>query len=355
MKNPPTIHDLAADLNISATTVWRALNSRGRISTATRKRVLARAAAIKYAPSLVAQNLSRGRTQTLGIVVPMIDQPVFASLVETIEEAAFGRGYNVILCDARLDIARETEYVRMLLSRRVEGLILVPFAKRTAGWDAHLVELQKKNVPVILLEQDIPTSRFTKVVVDNFGAAYAVTRHLIDLGHRRLAFAFHPIHEWDPVGKERLAGFEHAVAEAGLDGKAKRLLDAFAFKGEHVWRYQRQTIVDCFGRTDRPTALFCGMDMLAIQAMQTLGELGLRIPSDVAVAGFDNIAFSQFTQPPLTTVQQPIGEMGRRAATILFDRIEGKRGPRTRATCERLPCRLVIRQSCGAGLQTNSL
>jgi DNA-binding LacI/PurR family transcriptional regulator len=348
MKNPPTIHDLAADLNISATTVWRALNNQNRISTATRERVLARAAAINYAPSLVAQNLSRGHTQTLGVVVPMVDHPVFASLIEKIEEAAFHRGYNVILCDARLSIARETEYARMLLRRRVEGVIVVPFAKRDAGWDAHLVELQKRNVPVILLEQNLPTTRFTRIVADNFGAAYAVTRHLIDLGHKSLAFAFHPVHEWDPVGKERLAGFDHAVAEAGLEKRATRTLDAFAFSGEHVWRYQRQSIVDCFSRKGRPTALFCGMDMLAIQAMQTLREMDLRIPSDVAVAGFDNIAFSQFTQPPLTTVQQPIAEMGRRGADILFDRIEGKRSPREKVVCERLPCQLVIRQSCGA-------
>jgi len=176
-----------------------------------------------------------------------------------------------------------------------------------------------------------------------------VTRHLIGLGHQRLAFAFHPVHEWDPVGKERLAGFNRAVAEAGLTKKAKWLLDAFTFEGERVWRYQPETIAACFRRTDRPTALFAGMDMLAIQVMETLREIGLQIPRDVAIAGFDDIEFSRFTQPPLTTVRQPTEDMGRRAAEILFDRIEGKR--RSKALCERLPCRLVIRQSCGAPLQ----
>src|ERR1700727_1692405 len=107
MKSLPTIHDLAADLNISATTVWRALNNRDRISNATRKRILARAAAIHYAPSLVAQNLSRGRAQTVGVGVPMVDHPIFASLIERIEEPASHRGYNVMLCDTRLDMARE--------------------------------------------------------------------------------------------------------------------------------------------------------------------------------------------------------------------------------------------------------
>ncbi len=347
MSKAPTIHDLAADLQISATTVWRALNGHDRISEATRERVLARAKAIKYVPSLVAQNLSHGRTQTLGVIVPMIGHPVFSSLIEKIEETAFARGYSIILCDARLDVDRETEYARMLLRRRVEGVIVIPFAQRTGNWDAHLVELQKRNVPVVLLEQDLPTIRFAKVVADNFQAAHDLTRHLINLGHKRLAFAFHPVHDWDPVGRERLAGFDRAVADAGLSKQARHLLDVFAFAGEKVWRYQPEQLIACFRSRDRPTALFAGMDMLAIHALETLRELGLRVPKDVAVAGFDNLEFSNFTQPPLTTVQQPTVEMGQRAAEILFELI-AKKGTRKKIISERLPCRLVIRQSCGS-------
>ena len=350
MSRAPTIHDLAADLKISATTVWRALNNHDRISAATRARVLARAKAVNYVPSLVAQNLSHGRTQTLGVIGPMIGHPVFSSLIEKIEETAFDRGYSVILCDAHLDLQREIAYARMLERRRVEGVIVIPFARRAEEWDRHLVELQKRNVPVVLLEQDLPTNRFAKVVADNFAAAHDMTRHLIGLGHTRLAFAFHPVHEWDPVGKERLAGFNRAIADAGLTKKAKWLLDAFTFAGERFWHYQPEKIAACFRHADRPTALFAGMDMLAIPVMETLREIGLHIPRDVAVAGFDDIEFSRFTHPPLTTVRQPTEDMGRRAAEILLDRIEGK--PRRKPVCERLPCRLVIRQSCGAQPQT---
>ncbi len=213
----------------------------------------------------------------------------------------------------------------MLLRRRVEGVIVVPFAERSGKWDRHLVELQKRQVPVILLEQDLPTNRFDRVVADNFGAAYEMTRHLIKLGHQRLAFCVSSGKTTgDPVGKERLAGFDHAVADAGLSKKATHLLDVFTFGGDQVWRYQSERITDCFSRPGHPTALFAGMDMLAIQAMETLRKMGLRIPEDVAVTGFDNIEFSRFTQPPLTTVMQPAEEMGRRAAEILFDRIENK-------------------------------
>ena len=313
----------------------------------TRARVLQRAHAVDYVPSLVAQNLSHGRTRTLGVIVPMIGHPVFSSLVETIEKIAFSRGYNVILCDAQLDIAREAEYTRRLLQRRAEGVIVVPFSKRVRHWDDHLVELQRRNVPVVLLEQDLPSNRFPRVVADNFTAATQMTRHLIGLGHRRIVFAFHPIHERDFVGRKRLEGFRYAMAERGLEKKATLLLDACEFGPRQVLRYHGERVAACFRRRDRPTALFAGMDMLAIRAMDTLRKLGLQIPRDIAVTGFDNVEFSEFTDPPLTTVQQPTDEMGRMAAEILFDRIEGSPGWRGKDLCQRLPCRLVIRHSCG--------
>ncbi|HSI84601.1 MAG: LacI family DNA-binding transcriptional regulator [Candidatus Methylacidiphilales bacterium] len=367
-----TIHDLAADLQISSTTVWRALQGHARISQATKERVLARAREMNYVPSQVAQNLSHGRTQTLGVIVPAVGHPVFSALVETIESQAFERGYNVILCDTRLDLEREAQYARMLLSRRVEGVVLVPFAKRAADWEQPWAELLQRQIPVVLVEQDLSTAiTFPKVVADNFGAARAMTQHLIDKGHRRIAFAFHPVHSWDSVGNERLAGFNQAMRDAGLSSDARLILDAAVFEGEAaLWRYQPEEILQAFQKEDRPTALFAGMDMLAIRAMETLRSAGLRIPEDVAVAGFDNVEFSDFTVPPLTTVQQPITAMGCRAVQILLKAIEDKEdaggvhpGNGTASGVElqipkrihdRLPCELIIRQSCGTHLKRSA-
>jgi DNA-binding LacI/PurR family transcriptional regulator len=347
LNKTPTIHDLAADLKVSATTVWRALNDRPRVSDKTRARVIDRANALRYVPSLVAQNLSHGRTRTLGVIVPMIGHPVFSSLLEEIEAAAFDRGYNVILCDARLDLAREAEYARRLLQRRVEGVIVVPFSKRSRDWDSHLIDLQQAHVPVVLLEHELPSNRFSRVVADNLNAALQMTRHLIRLGHQRIAFAFHPGHERDFVGRDRLEGFKRAMAEAGLTGQSTLLLEACDFGPRQILHYHREVIAGCFSSVHRPTALFAGMDMLAIRALETLRELGLRVPQDVAVAGFDNLEFSRFTQPPLTTVEQPTQEMGRLAAEIVFERIDGKNASPKKAVCARLPCRLIVRESCG--------
>jgi LacI family repressor for deo operon, udp, cdd, tsx, nupC, and nupG len=177
------------------------------------------------------------------------------------------------------------------------------------------------------------------------GAAYAMTRHLLDLGHRRIAFAFHPVRTWDPVGQERLAGFKKAMAEAGLTREATLLLDATELEAGRILNYRPESIETCFRRKDRPTALFAGMDSLAIQAMETLRGLGLAVPRDVSVAGFDDIEFSRFTQPSLTTVSQPIQAMAVRASQLLFEQIKARTVSRKKIA-ERLPCNLVIRSSC---------
>jgi DNA-binding LacI/PurR family transcriptional regulator len=201
------------------------------------------------------------------------------------------------------------------------------------------------------MEHELPGNRFDSVVAENFAATYQMTRHLIELGHKRIAFAYHPLHQRDPVARERVAGFNQAMSDAGLKQKASLLLDACDFGERLLLRYRPEEIVNCFTQQDRPTALFAGMDLLAICAMETLREMGLQIPRDVAVVSFDNIEFSQWTSPPLTTVHTPTEEMGRRAVEILFDRIESNASHRSKISYERLPCRLVIRQSCGGSLR----
>ncbi len=195
-------------------------------------------------PSLVAQNLSHGRTRTIGVIVPTIAHPIFSALVEKVEAAAFERGYNIVLGNSRLDLGCEAEYVRMLHRRRVEGVIVVPFSKNAPeDWDSHLVELQKHRVPVVLLEQELPGNRFARVVADNYGAAYQMTRHFVDLGHKRIAFAFHAFHERDLVGRERVAGFRQAMADCGLARKAELLLDACQFGPGRELIYQQEKII----------------------------------------------------------------------------------------------------------------
>jgi DNA-binding LacI/PurR family transcriptional regulator len=347
----PTIHDLAADLNISATTVWRAINNRDRVSAVTRERVRARAKELNYEPSLVAQNLSHGRTSTLGVLVPRIGNMVFSRLVETVEQVAFERGYCVILCNLVRRLGLEVEYTRMLYRRRVEGVVVVPFGPKTREWDKILEDLENKGVAVVLLEQTLQSSRFSTVVADNYGASYEMTQHLIRLGHTRLAFVSSTSDNEDVNFLERLEGFKQAVAHAGLNDKARLLLDVYekADDGSPL-RYSSKEIKECLSGPDRPTGIFTLTDTLAIQVMGTIREMNLNIPRDVAVAGFDNIDFAEYTVPPLTTMEHPTEQMARRAAEMLFEKIEAGSSATKEPALERLPCKMIIRKSCGAYL-----
>ncbi len=354
MSKSPTIHDIAADLKISTTTVWRALNDRGRVSAKTRDLVRARAQEINYEPSLVAQNLSHGRTSTLGFLVPRVAHPVFSVLIEVFEKIAFDRGYCVILCNVAHDIHRETEYTRMLYRRRVEGVVAVPFGQQDKDWESILMELHKRSIPVVLLEHGLKSNLYSTVVVDNFDAAYRMTNHLIGLGHTRLAFASHTSEVNDSIWQERLAGFQQAVKEAGLTDKAQLILDNYKLNNSGR-TYSSEAILSHFSNPDRPTAVFAVMDKLAIEIMDTLRRMKLDVPGDVAVVGFDDIEFSQHTVPPLSTVRQPTEQMARRAVEILFNQIDASAETNIAPVFERLPCELIIRESCGGNKASNTL
>lgn len=347
----PTIHDVARRLKVSATTVWRAINNRPRVSASTKQRVLRAVEQLGYRPSLLAQNLSRGQTQTLGVVVPMIGNPVYAALVRAIEQVAFQRDYNIILCDTDFQADRERKYLDLLLRRKVEGILLIPFAKRADSDLAHIFALEKAGVAVVAIQQPLAGSNITQVAPDNVNAARAMTQHLLRLGHRRIAFVHSGLESWHPAMCERFEGYRLAHAEAGVPLDPSLVVQAGAFEavladGSSVFDADR--VAQLLQRPDRPSAIFAPVDVLAIRVMGVIRNLGLRIPEDVAVAGFDDILMSAYLDPPLTTVRHPAAQVGRRAAELLFERLEAGDSAVLKPTVERVPCELVIRRSCGS-------
>jgi DNA-binding LacI/PurR family transcriptional regulator len=352
---PPTIQDLAATLNISSTTVWRALNNSPRVSSKTRQRVLRAAKKLNYRPSLVAQTLLRGKTQTLGVVVPMIGNPVYASLVRAVEQVAYAHKYNIILCDTDFQLEREQEYVDLLARRRVEGVAVIPFAARSGADDyAHLMNLPRQGVAVVAMQQEVPGEAMDAIVPDNLGAARAMTAHLLSLGHRRIGFLHGGMQPWNVPMRERFDGYRLALQEADVELDESLILQAGSFESvltDGQGHVHVEQIEHYLTRKDRPTALFVPVDMLAIKVMEVARDgLGLRIPQDLAIAGFDDILAAAHTSPPLTSVRHPTGEVGRRAAELLFDitggAANGTSTPRERVY-ERIACELVIRKSCG--------
>jgi DNA-binding LacI/PurR family transcriptional regulator len=350
-RSDPTIHDVARRLKVSATTVWRALNDRPRVSASTKKRVLRAVEQLGYRPSLVAQNLSRGQTQTLGVVVPMIGNPVYATLVRAIEQVAFQRDYNIILCDTDFQVDRERKYLDLLLRRKAEGILLIPFAKRADADLAHILALEKAGVAVVAMQQPLPGSAIPQVAPDNLNAARAMTRHLLGLGHRRIAFVHSGLERWHPSMCERFEGYRSALAEAGVPFDQSLVVQAGAFEAvlaDGSSGFDAERVKELLRRADRPSAVFAPVDVLAIRVMGVIRSLGLRIPEDVAVAGFDDIVMSAYLEPPLTTVRHPATEVGRRAAELLFQRLDGGASAVTEQAVERVPCELVIRRSCGS-------
>jgi DNA-binding LacI/PurR family transcriptional regulator len=350
LKSSVTIHDVARQLKVSATTVWRALNDRPRVSAATKQRVLRAVERLGYQPSLLAQNLSRGRTQTLGVVVPMIGNPVYAALVRAVEQAAFERDYNIILCDTDFQAERERRYLDLLRRRKVEGILLIPFAQRNDEEVVPIAELRAAGIAVVAMQQPLAGGNAPQVAPDNLQAARAMTQHLIGLGHRRIALIHSGLERWHPSMCERFAGYRLALKQAGIPYDPSLVVKAGTFEtvlADGSSAFDAAAVAALLRRPDRPTAIFAPVDVLAIRVLGVIRSLGLRIPEDVALAGFDDILMSAHLEPPLTTVRHPTAQVGRRAAELLFEILENGQAA-TEETIERVPCELVIRRSCGS-------
>ena len=349
-----TIHDIARRLDVSATTVWRAINNRPRVSLHTRTRVLAEVQRVGYQPSLVAQNLAQGRTQTLGVVVPTVRNSVHAALVRAAEQAAFDRDYNIVLCDTDFNLDRELKYLDLLVRRRVEGVLLVPFAKGMRSDEARLDRFKQAGIAVVCMQQCLAGTEVPQVVPDNFCAAREMTRHLIWLGHRRIAFMHGGLSPWFASMNERLEGYRAALEEADLPVDPELIVEAGTFESilpddeEGGGVFHAKRLESLLRQKSRPTAVFAVVDVLAIKLMSLARSIGMRVPEDLAVAGFDNIQMSAFTEPPLTTVRHPATEVGQRAAELLFKTLAGKGSSGNGSVIERVPCELIIRRSCGA-------
>jgi DNA-binding LacI/PurR family transcriptional regulator len=350
LNRPPSMMELADELDLSVATVSNALRGCGAMTAATRQRVVAAAAKRHYRPSLLAQQLKQRSTRTIGMLVPMIGDTAYAPMLQAVERVARSNGYNVILGDTELSADLEREYTEMMMQRRVEGVIMIPYAPRPAAGEGHLLELEKAGVPLVLLDQDLPLPGIARVVADNQGAIRTAVRHLAGLGHRRIGFLYMAPVAWDFASRARLNGFRAAVAELGLTPEAAPELAVGevaigdeAAHNEHI----TQLVAQLMARPDRPTAIVVPTDMLAIKIMRCLWLAGLKVPDDLAVVGFDDILVAAHTTPSLTTMRQPAAAMGARAAERLFARIRGEAV--TAATCEILPCELVVRESCGAG------
>ncbi|MFB4370340.1 MULTISPECIES: LacI family DNA-binding transcriptional regulator [unclassified Pseudomonas] len=327
-----TIKDVAARAGISYTTVSHVVNGTRPVSDQVRSKVEAAIAELGYVPSGVARSLRVRATGTLGLLLPNASNPYFAELARGIEDHAERNGYSVILCNSDDDIDKQLRYLRVLLERRIDGLIVATVASDAAFAQA----LAALRVPLVLVDRSLEGVSADQLRVDHEQGAYLATRHLLELGHRRIVCIGGPAST--QVVQLRAGGYRRALDEAGIEAQA--VVDcAFTSPAGHA---AAQVLL---AGEQRPTAIFAGNDMIALGVLRAAAERGLQVPQQLSVVGFDDIEVSRYLHPALTTVGQRIGQLGEQAAERLLARI---RKPGLTAEQRLIEPTLMLRESTAA-------
>lgn len=330
-----TIHDVARLARVSPATVSKALNDAPHVSAEARERVRSAVDKLGYRPNTIARSLKQQRSHTIGLITDDLKGVFTTPLMLGVEEAASAEGFSVILCNSHGEAARERSHLQVLLDKQVDGVILLS-GYRVRERSAPALALG--GLPTVYLYQYTGEVAVPSVIPDDRGGAEIGVAHLLGLGRRRIGFVNGPYHY--EATHHRLEGYRRALADAGLPFDP-----ALARAGKWYESSGYELTHELMALPDPPDAIFCAADSLAVGALDALHELGLDVPRDVAVVGFDDRSFAAHQRPPLTTVALPLYEMGRLAGEILLATVHG-RPPEP--AIDRVPCRLVQRQSCGA-------
>ncbi len=327
-----TIYDIAEELGISVSTVSRVLNGFEHVRASTRQRVLEAAERMGYVANVQARSLAGGRSNMIGVVVPGVDNSYINAILSGIDDELARANLNLILYTTHRENRREAEYVRAVANGMTDGLILVVPLARTSYLDA----LREQHFPYVIVDQNDPTNESWTIQSTNWEGAYDATRYLIELGHRRIGF----ITGLKALSSslERLEGYKAALRDHGIP-----IMDSYIIEGD-FWEPQGYEAGRKFlGMSQRPTAIFASNDLMAFGVLRAVWERGLSVPQDMSIVGFDDVPQAAYVHPALTTVQQPLEQMGRIAARKVIDLIAHPGLPCERIT---LTTQLVIRQSC---------
>ncbi|QTP58357.1 substrate-binding domain-containing protein [Billgrantia antri] len=328
----PTIKDVAKAAGCSTATVSRALASPEKVTEATRQRVARAIAEVGYAPNVAARNLRRAESRTIVTLLPDISNPFFSEIINGMEEVAHQAGYQLLVGDCERDPARAEAYFSLLPTNQADGIILL-----TSDIPHALVRraVSRANAPLVMAceffaDIDLPT-----VAIDNYQAAAHAIDYLASLGHEHIASVSGPV--GNPICRERTRGYRDTLAARGLSGSARVVEGDFGFRSGY------QQGLALLEGTDRPSAIFCHSDEMAIGVLKAARQLGIGVPEALSVVGFDNIGFSEYCEPELTTVSQPRHEIGQQAMRMLLSLLAGESVVRRQT----LSTQLIVRKSTG--------
>jgi LacI family transcriptional regulator len=329
MANIKQVAELA---KVSVATVSRVINHSGYVSPELQERVFAAMRELNYELNAAARSLRSQETRIIGVLVPQLDHPFFSALSYVIEKTFANHGYNVFICSAEENANKEEDYTLMMLRQRVDGVIIGP----TGYNEKNLKKLIEQDIPVVLVDRDFPELDVNRVIINNFQGGYDGARHLLELGHRQIGVI--GAHEYSGSRAQRTRGLLQAVADIAPSSTPTLVLTNRLQQFDQGYDTTRQLVEE----NPHLTAIFALTDVLAVGALRAASELGLRVPHDISIMGFDDISLASFVVPPLTTVAQPIYAIGETAANILLRRIDDSNQPTETITFE---TELVIRES----------
>ncbi|KAB8041421.1 LacI family DNA-binding transcriptional regulator [Janthinobacterium aquaticum] len=325
---PSTLLDVARQAGVSPSTVSRILNGTARVSDDKRDAVLAAIAQMKFAPNQMAQALKKGRSMTIGIVVQDISSPFFDESLRGVDDGLKDTGYASVIVSGHWNAQEEADRIRLLLARKVDGIILL--SGRISDDSVLEFSLQR---PVVSTGRQLATTSAIGFKLDNEYGAWLAVRHLIELGHRRIAFIAGPANNTDAA--ERLAGYQRALREADIALEPKLVAEGDFHEASGMLAMNH-----LFDTQQQFSAVFAANDLSAYGARLCLYRKGIRVPDDISLVGFDDLPGSSYTTPPLTTIRQPLYDIGRIATETLLGLIHGET---VRAAVP--PLELVVRET----------
>lgn len=333
-----TIKDIAKELNVSTSTVSRALKDYPGISSETKRKVKEIADRLNYRPNAIALSLRKSRSFTIGVIVPEVVHFFFSTVISGIEEVANSRGYNVILSQTNEKLEREKSSIATMLSNQIDG-VLVSYSKETNDFD-HFSNLLEKGFPIVFFDRvpDIPQS--INVVVNDYSGAYEATKHLIQQGYRKIVHLAGPANL--KISKERIRGYQDALNDHGLPVDPSFIVECTKGTDDEAQKITSE-ILETF--SERPDAFFANNDMAAVGAMLACKAAGLKVPEEVGIVGFSNWQFCSMIDPSLSSVAQPGHKLGAKATEILLDVIEKKVQPEDFKDSIVLQTELLVRNS----------
>ena len=337
-KRMPTIFDIAKESGVSYSTVSRTLSGFEFVKASTREKVLAAAKKLGYVPNQQARSLAGGPSHLVGVLVPTLTNDYIIQILQGIDDELTHSNYNLILYTTNRHQGSEGTYVATIMNGAADGLLMVaPFMT-----DTYLQSISDNDFPFVLIDQDDQTSDTMVINATNRDGAYAATKYLIELGHQRIAYLAGLPQLNSAI--ERLAGYKAALEDYGIP-----FYEKYVTQGDFESHVGYRATLDLLSLKEPPTAIFGANDLSALGAMEAIRERGLEIPNDISVIGFDDIPQAAVAYPKLTTVRQPLNQMGREAVRLLLKRMAT---PDLETRRIRLDTKLIVRDSCAPFTKT---